>query len=189
MAVPFRPSADPTCPSATQWRDTASGSCQNGFLFLETFDFSSLVVSLPARVIVTVAFNTQSYGAAPTTVDGHYNSLNVAVVSTTPTVGTDVAPDTMYWKGGVPASALAADTGWQTPSPQYGLALEIVAGDLLSTLPLPTGPTGGGAAAGLPTLAATGSEPSPVTGIAGLAAVLLGAVLVAVAPRRRAHRA
>lgn len=189
VAVPFRPTSDPTCPSATQWRDPVSSSCQNGFLFLEEFDFTSLVVSLPDRVIVTIAFNTNTWGAAPIGAPGPYESLNVAVVNTTPTVGTDVDTDAMYWSGGAPASALAADTGWQNPSPQFGLSLRIVATDLLSTLPLPGG-GGGPAGGGLPTLAVSGSEPNPLTGIVGLAVLIVGVLLVAAAPRRAgAHRA
>jgi len=190
--VPFRPTSDSTCPAATQWRDPVSQSCQNGFLFLETFDFPSLLVSLPDRVIVTVAFNTNTWGYSPIGTTGPYDSLNVAVISSTPAVGTDVDTDIMYWSGGKPVSALAADDGWQTPTPQYGLALRIVATDLLATLPLPGGGNQGGGAAGgeLDTLAVTGSDPSPLTGIAGLVVLLLGVALVALAPRRSGlHRA
>lgn len=195
--VPYRPSAGGGCPSATQWRDPATNSCQNGFLFLETFDFTSLVVGLPERVIVTVAFDTQTYGAAPTGVNGPYNSLNVAVVSSLPTVGTDVDPDTMYWNGGVPASGLLAESGWQNPSPQFGLALEIVADDLLSTLPQPTSQpspgsttpaTGGGSATNLPTLADSGLETNPAVWIGAAVAVALGGVLLALGVRRAATR-
>lgn len=192
--VPFRPSADATCPSSSQWRDPVTSACQSGFLFLETFDFTSLVVAVPSRIIVTVAFDTQTYGHAPIGATGPYNSLNVAVVSSLPTVGTDVDPDTMYWDGGAPASGLLADSGWQNPSPQYGLALEIVANDLLSTLPLPptTPPAGGGAAGGsLPTLADSGAESDLPLALGAAGVILVGGVLVAVGGRRRraAHRA
>lgn len=192
--VPYRPSAAPAqvCPSNTQWYDPVTTTCQNGFLFLEDFDFASQVVDLPDRVIVTVAFNTNTWGYAPLNANGPYESLNVAVISSTPTVGTDLDTATMYHAGGA-APVLEAEGGYTS----YGLALRIIATDLLGTLPDPGtggntgGNTGGGSSTGeLPTLAVTGSEPSPITGLVGLAVILVGIVFVAVAPRRAgAHRA
>lgn len=194
VAVPYRPSADPSCPSATQWYSEVLDTCQNGFLFLEEFDFASQVVSLPDRVVVSVSFNTNTWGYEPIGAPGPYQSLNVAVISTAPTVGTDVDEDVMYWAGGKPVSPFVADSGWKNPSPQWGLSLRIVATDLLATLPQPE-PTSTGDAGDddveLPTLAATGAEPSPVVGIVGGAVILVGAVLLALAVGRRrgAHRA
>jgi LPXTG-motif cell wall-anchored protein len=200
VTVPYRPSADPVnCPSApTAWFNAGTSTCHNGFAFTATFDFVPLVLTVPDRVIVTVAFNTEHHGAAPLSVPGPYNSLNVAVsTGLAPTVGTDVDTDSMFldssWGGAYAdggtggLDTLRADDGGWTG---YGLALEVTTYDVLSTLPFDPGPTsGGGAAGGAPTLAATGSEPSPWTGIAGLAAVLLGLGLVVLAPRRGVHRA
>jgi len=196
VTIPFRPSADPAnCGGGTAWFDAGTGSCQNGYAFTSTFDFASLLLVVPDRIIVTVAYDTGTYGAAPLGVSGPYDSLNVALVAA-PTVGTDVEPGSMYWSTGhAPfyADAGAGGTGtlrndvggWAG----YSLAVEVNTGELLSTLPLPGG-GGGPAGGGLPTLAATGSEPSPVTGILGVAVLLVGVALVAAAPRRSgAHRA
>lgn len=200
VTIPFRPSADPVnCNGGTTWFNPGTGTCHNGYAFTATFDFASLLLTVPDRIIVAVAYNTGSYGPAPLGVTGPYDSLNVGLAAT-PTVGTDVEPGTMYWStghapfyadggaGGV--GTLRADAGW----PGYSLAVEVNTGLLLSTLPDPGGNggnTGGGSSTGdLPTLAVTGSEPSPITGIVGFAALLVGVLFVLVAPRRAgAHRA
>ena len=193
--VPYRPSSDAVnCTDVKQWYDVTTATCVNGLAFTATFDFSSLAVTLPDRVVVAIAYSTQTHGAAPLGVDGPYNSLNVALSSVAPTVGTDVDADAVHWStthaanytdgGAAGVGVLRVDTGW-TP---YSLMIDITADDgaQLPTLPDDDGST----PTDLPTLADTGSEPSPITGIAGLAALLLGAVLVAAAPRRAgAHRA
>ena len=193
ITAPYRPSAEPrNCTTdPKQWFDATTSTCVNGVAFTASFDFSALDVTLPDRVIVAIAYNTFTHGAAPLTTGGPYDSLNVALASTAPATGVDVDADAVFWNttfaanytdgGAAGTGVLRADTGW-TP---YSLLVDIVADDgtQLPTLADP------GSSGGLPTLAATGSEPSPFTLPAGLAAVLLGVVLVAIAPRRRAHRA
>ena len=107
FAIPFRPSADPVnCPATpTKWYSTADHSCYNGFATPITFDFSSQHVSLPAKVIYGISYNTTHYGATPigetascyTSSGGcGYDSLNVGAESTTPTVGTDDDPNGVF---------------------------------------------------------------------------------------------
>lgn len=88
VAVPYRPSTDAVnCPqSGTQWYDGTS--CSNGLAFVSNFDFSAGDVVLPNDVIVTVAFNTETYGSAPIGSDGPYDALNVGVSQAAPTLGT-----------------------------------------------------------------------------------------------------
>jgi hypothetical protein len=192
--IPFRPSSDPAnCGvGATTWFDPGTGSCYNGFAFALTFDFSALAVTVPDRLIVTVAYNTETYGVSPIGVDGYYNSLNVGLQeSTPPTVGTDVDTDSMYWNtstaanyadGGAGGSGFLRDDdgGWDT----YALAIE------LNTFALPAPPPAAGGGSGGPALAETGLEPNIPALIGGFVAVLIGGVLLVMAPRRRgSHRA
>ncbi|MBX3193890.1 MAG: hypothetical protein KF727_02170 [Microbacteriaceae bacterium] len=185
VAVPFRPAVDAAnCPAATptQWYDAGAATCQNGYYFTHTWDLTAANLTLPDRVVVSIAFNTNTWGYTPMGAPGNYDSLNVAVISTTPTTGTDVDTDTMYWAGGRAPLAFEADSGWQNPSPQFGLSLRIDA-----TAPAAGG--GGGGASG-PSLANTGGTVNPLA--VGIAAgvVVLGAVLARVGFRRRpAHRA
>src|SRR4051794_23133353 len=62
VTIPWRPAASAGC--GTAWK-AANGQCYNGLAFPATFDLSSLNVTLPSDVIVSVKYNTQSYGAAP----------------------------------------------------------------------------------------------------------------------------
>ena len=48
----------PTCPSATQWRDPVSGSCQNGYAARIEFPFKKFVV--PDSLVYGVSFNTNA---------------------------------------------------------------------------------------------------------------------------------
>jgi hypothetical protein len=129
FAIPYRPSADPTnCPSSpTAWFSATDNACYNGFATPIEFDLSSVPQPvLPATIIWTVSYNTQSYGAAPIGVDGPYNSLNVALNDDTgPTVGTDVDPNgaffstqtaAWYCDGGVGGTGfLRSDSGCWAP--------------------------------------------------------------------------
>ncbi len=104
FAIPFRPSADPTnCGAgATTWYSVADATCYNGFATPIQFDLTTGTtpagpVVLPATVIWTVAYNTQTQGYSPIGTPGPYDSLNVALNDESgPTVGTDVNPDGVY---------------------------------------------------------------------------------------------
>lgn len=100
FAIPYRPSADPLC-TGGRWRD-GSGTCFNGFAFTIAFTLPSGV--LPDSAIVSVAYNTTHYGAAPigqsapcyTSSGGCiYDSLNVGLTAP-PSVGSDPLPDDAY---------------------------------------------------------------------------------------------
>ena len=51
---------------------------------------------LPGKAIISVAYNTKDYGAAPTGVEGPYDSLNVGLTGPA-TVGAQSMPDGAYW--------------------------------------------------------------------------------------------
>ncbi|HEY5549616.1 MAG TPA: right-handed parallel beta-helix repeat-containing protein, partial [Candidatus Saccharimonadales bacterium] len=134
VTIPWRPAADPTCSGGTAWR-AGDGNCYNGLAFNATFDLSSLNATLTNSIVVGVAFNTQSYGAAPIGSAGPYNSLNVGVpTSQTASVGTDSNSNGVFWNtsfaafyadggaGGV--GTFREDTNW---APNGTVALQIEA--------------------------------------------------------------
>jgi len=97
VSIPWRPEADPTCPTSTAWR-ADDGHCYNGRAFNHTFDLSGLDVTLPDNVIVGIALNTADYGASPIGSPGPYNSLNIGVPNgQTASVGTDNNADRVFW--------------------------------------------------------------------------------------------
>lgn len=95
FTIPWRPEADPTCAGGTAWR-AANGSCYNGFAFTIVFDLRPLGITLPDEFIYGVAYNTNTWGYDPIGVPGPYESLNVGLVTDSPTVGTDVA-GVVFW--------------------------------------------------------------------------------------------
>jgi hypothetical protein len=97
FAIPYRPSADPTCADPNKWMSPA-GTCFNGLATRITFDFSTLGITLPDSVIFGIAYSTTHYGTPPMgedeicfTQDGGcgYDALNVGSASDSPLVGTD----------------------------------------------------------------------------------------------------
>jgi hypothetical protein len=97
FVMQWRPEADPTCPGGTAWK-AENGNCYNGKAFNITFDLSSEGITLPDKIIYGIASNTQTYGNPPLGVPGPYNSLNFALNDiSTPSVGTDVEPDSVFW--------------------------------------------------------------------------------------------
>jgi hypothetical protein len=108
FAIPYRPTADPSCPTGG-WRDLRrrGGGCFHGKLF--KINFAKLgnnhaVVTLPEQVIISVAFNAFTSGYFPIGIAGPYDSLNVAMTqpqnegeAVAPSVGTDPAPANAYY--------------------------------------------------------------------------------------------
>lgn len=119
----YRPSADTTNCSGGKWFNVSDSTCYNGIAFDTAFDFSSQHVTLPSNVIATIAYNTSSYGTSPLGVTGPYDSLNVSLPGSGPTIGTDLNTDEMFWDTTYPGytGELVADSGW---SP-YHLAMNI----------------------------------------------------------------
>jgi hypothetical protein len=98
--IPYRPSASPSCGDG-RWSNGTS--CFNGFGTQITFN-PLAGVTLPNKVIVSVAYNTSHYGYAPygeattcyTSAGGcGYDSLNVGT-NGAPTTGSDPQPDDAY---------------------------------------------------------------------------------------------
>ncbi len=132
QAIPYRPSASAECTggNAGKWWDGAA--CNSGYAFSLTFDLGGVVV--PNDVIVTIAYNTQTHGAAPVGTTGPYNSLNVALAPAAPTVGADETEDEVFWDTSVAGfyadggaggtDSLRVDTDW---SGYHGLILRLAA--------------------------------------------------------------
>ena len=59
-----------------QYRPTVWASA-NGIAQTISFDLSGLNITLPESIVWGLAFNTETYGASPTGVNGPYNQLNV----------------------------------------------------------------------------------------------------------------
>ena len=100
--IPYRPSERTQCPETPEGKGWGK-ECFLGKTHEITFHPTE-VVTLPAKAIIAVAYNTQSYGANPTGVEGPYNSLNVAVTepkvegeAVKPSVGTDPLPEYTYF--------------------------------------------------------------------------------------------
>ncbi len=107
--IPYRPSWDgANCtadgetpetdvPFGGKWYDPVLGQCVHGYAFTIEFDFSNDGIVLPDEVIFGVEYNTAHHGHTPIGVNGPYNSLNLSLDTSEPTVGTNVEPDTVFW--------------------------------------------------------------------------------------------
>jgi hypothetical protein len=99
--IPYRPSANPGCIGEGLGGWKKMGECFHGKLFKINFVLRG--ITLPSKDIISVAFNTQNYGANPTGVPGPYDSLNVGGFEGPPSVGSDPQPASDYinslWTG------------------------------------------------------------------------------------------
>jgi hypothetical protein len=151
--IPFRPSADPNCPTPSQWStNPGSESASNCFNGLATnITFSAPGLSLPDQVIVALAYNTTHYGYHPIGgTGGPYDSLNVGLRAP-PSVGTLPRPDDAYlnssWSGAYCDNGTAGtgflrlDTGCWTLQPAVRVDAVNAAGP--PGPPGPSGPSGG----------------------------------------------
>jgi hypothetical protein len=140
FTMPYRPSADlVNCPGG-QWYQASTKTCFNGYAFPIKFDIPG-APSMPDKVIVTVAYNTTHYGAAPLGqatacfLAGNncpYDSLNVSAQTNVPTIGSFLDVTSAYlhstWNGaycdnGVSGTGtLRLDKGcWSNFQPQIRL--------------------------------------------------------------------
>lgn len=101
ITIPWRPASDPSCgttSNGTGWKEGDTCFNYSGIAFNANFDLSSLNVVLPDDIIVSIAYNTQTWGFSPIGSNGPYNSLNVAVPpSQVVSVGTDDSNNEVFW--------------------------------------------------------------------------------------------
>lgn len=138
--IPWRPEGDSSCPNTGYgagfaWK-AGDGTCKNGLAFNAIFDLSSLKATLPDDIVVSFAYNTETYGAHPTHVSGPYNSLNIAIPSGQGvSVGSDNSTSAVvinaasnaagaYGDTTKPYGIFRTDTGW---SPYGTVAMQITA--------------------------------------------------------------
>jgi hypothetical protein len=114
--IPFRPSANKKCPITAEGVQGWGTKCYSGKTHKIVFQLSG--VTLPAKAILAIAYNTSDYGYAPTHgPDFGQNSLNVAVREPAeggPSVGSDPLPSGAYlnslWAGAYCEGALGTGT-------------------------------------------------------------------------------
>lgn len=140
VEAPFRPTPSPVeceqTANSKPWWDPVRETCQNGMAFDVSFDFSGEDALVGNDVVVTVAYDTQSYGANKTDATGPYNALNVSLNNVgAPTVGTDesmteMMRDTTYSGNtrGLKTSTLI--------STYHGLVMEITADSVPAADPI-----------------------------------------------------
>jgi hypothetical protein len=89
-----------------------TGDGYNGWAFSRTVDVSGLNMVVPSseNVIMTIVYNTQSYGPNPIGSDGPYNALNIGMME-------KVEAGVTY---GVSAGSLPKDTGFYVNSSSTG---------------------------------------------------------------------
>jgi hypothetical protein len=107
--VPWRPEPTPSTCAAGSNNDYlgSDGQCYAGSLSQVTFDFTGTLV--PDNVIYGLAYNTTDHGYDPTGVAGPVESLNFALSSDPPAVGSNPLPDDAYWNTSV--ASFYADGG------------------------------------------------------------------------------
>ena len=117
--IPYRPSRDPVNCSTTPglWFSASDATCYNGFA--TPISFALAGVTLPTKLIASVAFNTTHYGSAPqgqgaacfsSSGGCGYDSLNVGT-ELAPTVGSNPQPDDAYLKDAFAANYCDGGTG------------------------------------------------------------------------------
>ena len=110
--IPYRPSATPAqCTSApSKWYDQEDNKCYNGLAVPIKFELWNLGIEIPAnqRVIVTVVWNSTSFGPEPigtsaacysTKAGCPYDSLNVGTQGNGPTGLRNGVGDFLDWNG------------------------------------------------------------------------------------------
>lgn len=109
-----------------------TGLPNTGQAFTVSYDFSAANILLPNSAIISIGFNTQSYGDSPIGSAGPYDALNFGVMYSSNTiVGSDTDPNSVFrvkngeifypetgpdWQGNAPMMEVTAT---ETPSAPY----------------------------------------------------------------------
>jgi hypothetical protein len=109
--IPYRPSASLECRgelAGTWWSTQGKGkhvthACANGLASRITFAPVNVSAPVPKQLIVSLAYNTETYGVAPTGEEGPVNSLNVALSESW---------EGTLSKGSDPSEGLYANSNW-----------------------------------------------------------------------------
>jgi hypothetical protein len=125
--IPWRPAATSTCGSQYLASD---GICHSGSLSTVTFDLGDLLTS--SEIIYGLSFNTEHSGYDPAGVPGPYNSLNFALSTSPPSVGSNPLFNTAYVAAD--GGTLGQDTGWDP----YSGAVEFDGESNSTTAPEPS---------------------------------------------------
>jgi hypothetical protein len=125
--IPWRPPATSTCGSEYLGSD---GVCHGGSLSTVSFDLGDLLTS--SEIIYGLSFDTEHSGYDPTGVPGPYNSLNFALSTTPPSVGSNPLFNTAYVAAN--GGTLGPDTGWDP----YSGAVEFSGEAQQSSVPEPS---------------------------------------------------
>jgi hypothetical protein len=125
--IPWRPAATSTCGSEYLGSD---GVCHSGSLSTVTFDLGDLLTS--SEIIYGLSFNTEHSGYDPAGVPGPYNSLNFALATSPPSVGSNPLFNTAYVAAD--GGTLGPDTGWDP----YSGAIEFSGQEQQSSVPEPS---------------------------------------------------
>jgi hypothetical protein len=92
--IPWRPGPNTNCSNPSSWMDIY-GNCWNGLAFEITFNTSDSNL-FPSDLIYSIIFNTEHYGPSPTGISGPYNSLNIGLSTSIPTIGSFWDTNTIY---------------------------------------------------------------------------------------------
>ena len=115
FSIPYRPSASATCAAqghSGEWYQSSGRKCFNGYATNVTFNFGQSV-TLPSTAVIGISYNTSHFGPNPigtstacyTSSGGcPYDSLNIGLTTSTPTVGSDPVPTT-FWQDSTYAGA------------------------------------------------------------------------------------
>lgn len=176
--IPYRPSQSAVCGDRRWSQDGTLATCFNGFANNITFNLAGRGISLPDRVIVALAYNTETYGENPIGTGGPYNSLNVGLQGP-PTVGTLPRPDdayidaanhanTQYCNDGGPVDVFRLSAGCWSTAPGDGDFQPMVEVDATTT----GGPPGTDGPAGPAGPQGSAGPPGPAGGSGGVAGVV-----------------
>ena len=144
--IPYRPSESSKCPEVEGYTKGYGPECV--VAIAKNISFTLKGFTLPNTAIIDLAFNTETYGANPTGMEGPENSLNVTVnvsyectkenpttheceayaeLPTAPSVGTDPFPEQVFQStvygvaacGGVEGSFGASGDCWKYAQPAF----------------------------------------------------------------------
>ena len=124
--VPYRPTANTRhCTLNSEGDVGFGGPCNHGLAFKVPFVLTG--VTLPNEAIISIAYNTTDYGAAPTHArDIGEDSLNLGLTEPpeTPSVGTDPLPEdafiaSTYYPGVGGPGVFSNQAGWEGYQPVF----------------------------------------------------------------------